>query len=144
MKIITPTTITQHGIGLPHMTLGTGKYLLVSTEMFDLLGLSETRGFIFIEYNGQLYVAGKDLPDAFKVTKYPSKYNYTHASSTLAFWLREKYGYYKIVLIVKEDPKTLDGIKCYPLTVKEGVERRGKNGAYKKMETVNAETKVTG
>lgn len=118
---------------MPHITLGTENFLLISTEMFDLLQLSDQRGFIFIENQGRFYIAGKDLPDAFKVTKYPQKYNYTHNSSTLAFWLREKFGYKKIIMIVKGRSKTIEGLVCWPLSVKEGIKRRAEHQTYNKM-----------
>lgn len=143
MKLITPTSITRHGIGLPHITLGTEKYLLISTEMYDLLELSETRGLVFVEHSGKFYIAGKELPDAFKCTKYPQKYNYVTQSSTLAFWLREKFGYHKLVMIAKGRPKTIDGLRCYPLHVKEGVQRRSAGRMYAKMKETAHEAPPT-
>jgi len=130
MKILSPTTITRHGIGLPHITLGTEGFLTISIEMFDLLELSDNRGFVFVEDKNKFYVAGQEGKDAFKVTKYPKKYNYVHQSSVLAFWLRAKFGYKKIVMIATGRPKVLSGLKCYPLTVKQGVKRRGENQTY--------------
>lgn len=130
MKILSPTTITRHGIGLPHITLGTEGFLTISIEMFDLLELSDRRGFIFAEDKDKFFVAGREGPDTFKCTKYPKKYNYVHNSSTLAFWLREKFGYQKIVMIVDGRPMERDGVKYWPLSVKEGTKRRGENKTY--------------
>jgi len=130
MKILSPTTITRHGIGLPHITLGTEGFLTISIEMFDLLELSDRRGFVFIEDKGKFFVAGREGPDVFKATKYPQKYNYVHNSSTLAFWLREKFGYQKIVMVVDGKATVRGDLKCWPLSVKEGTKRRGQNKTY--------------
>lgn len=138
MKIHTPSSVSAHGIGLPHFTLGTENFLTASIEIYDLLELSTSRGFIFAEDEEGFWVAGSDSRDSFIMNKYPSKFNYVYHSAALAFWLRAKFGFKKLVLIISGEKKHEKNITFWKLLAKEGIKRRSEHKKYKSLETAAA------